>query len=101
MFSRHIFDTRINIVYTNDIRGIDMETTVVKWGNSQGIRLNKELLEQAKIHVNDKVIIELTEDNNLLIKKCRPSIKELMSNYKGDIKIEEYDFGEPKGREIW
>lgn len=94
-------DSCINNVYTNIVRGDNMETKIVKWGNSQGIRLNKELLNQAGISINDNVLIEVNENNELIIKKLRPSIKELFSNYKDDYKLEEFAWGENKGRELW
>ncbi len=94
-------DSWIYNVYTESIRGADMETTVVKWGNSQGIRLNRELLKQAGININDRVIVETDGKGNLVIRKAQPSIKELMSGYEGGYKLEEYDWGEAEGRELW
>ena len=81
-----------------------MTTTIQKWGNSQGIRIPKMLLdsvnwsenEQIEIKVdNGKLIIEKTKDRK------RKNIKELFENYKGNYEPEKIDWGEPKGEEIW
>lgn len=81
-----------------------MTTTIQKWGNSQGIRIPKMLLdsvnwsenEQIEIKVdNGKLIIEKTKDRK------RKNIKELFKNYKGNYEPEKIDWGEPKGEEIW
>ncbi len=81
-----------------------MTTTIQKWGNSQGIRIPKMLLdsvnwsenEQIEIKVdNGKLIIEKTKDRK------RKNIKELFKNYKRNYEPEKIDWGEPKGEEIW
>ena len=45
-----------------------MQTTIVKWGNSRGVRLPKTLLETASLTDNDLVDI-LAEDGQIIIKK--------------------------------
>ncbi len=49
-----------------------MTATISKWGNSQGLRVPKEIMEALKMVVGDKVEI-YTEDNKVIIK---PLIKE-------------------------
>ncbi len=47
-----------NMVYTNRVIGcFCMTTNIQKWGNSQGIRLPKHLLEAIKWHENEEVEI--------------------------------------------
>lgn len=77
---------------------------IQKWGNSQGIRLPKKMLEMLDLKINDSVLIE--EDVNCLkIRKVknekRKTIKELFANYDGDYEKQEIDWGEPVGKEIW
>lgn len=50
-----------------------MQTQVKPWGNSQGIRLSKELLALAGIKDNDLLEIELIEGGIVLKKKKRAS----------------------------
>ena len=42
-----------------------LQTAVRQWGNSTGIRLSKEVLEQSKIQVND--VLEVTTAFNGMI----------------------------------
>ena len=66
------------------------QTTIVKWGNSQGIRLPKHLLESANISEND--IVDVTAETDIIVirkavpKKKRRTLKERLegidtSNY--------------------
>jgi antitoxin MazE len=81
-----------------------MITYIQKWGNSQGIRLPKNFLEELGMQEKEQIEIILSpEDKSLIIrkpKKCQ-SLRELFENYDGDYKCEEIEIGEPVGREIW
>jgi antitoxin MazE len=81
-----------------------MHTTIVKWGNSQGIRLPKTLLDIVGLSDNDSVEI-IAKDKMLIIKpaKERLTIDKLFEGWDGEFP-EPYDWGEldaPAGREIW
>ena len=45
-----------------------MQTTIVKWGNSRGVRLPKVLLETASLAENDTVDL-IAEHGQIIIKK--------------------------------
>ena len=80
-------------------------TTITKWGNSQGIRLNKALLETVNLSENDLVHI-IVEDGKLIItkaevKQARKTIQELFEGYDNSYVATEVDWGEPKGDEVW
>lgn len=81
-----------------------MITTIQKWGNSQGVRIPKILLDSINWSENEEVSINIEEDK-LVIEKAktqnRKNIKELFKDYKGEYKPEEIDWGEPEGEEIW
>ena len=80
-----------------------MTTSIQKWGNSQGIRIPKILLETIKWSENELITIEI-EDGKLIIEKAkekRKNIKELFADYKDDYQPEEIDWGKPEGEEIW
>ena len=81
-----------------------MTTTIQKWGNSQGVRIPKILLDSINWSENEEVSINIEEDK-LVIEKAktqnRKDIKELFKDYKGEYKSEEIDWGEPEGEEIW
>ena len=69
-------------------------STISKWGNGQGIRLPKTLLELLKWENNDKLEI-IVENENIRIKKV------LFANYEKEYQTQEIDWGEPEGKEIW
>lgn len=81
-----------------------MTTTIQKWGNSQGVRIPKILLDSVNWSENEKIVI-IVNNGKLVIEKAnehkRKTIKELFENYNGDYEPTEVDWGEPKGEEIW
>lgn len=96
-----------NLVYTMYIhlKGvIIMTTTIQKWGNSQGVRLPKYILDAIKWQDNEEINIK-TEDNRIIIEKVvkteRKNIKELFADFDGQYIPAEIDWGEPVGKEIW
>lgn len=82
-----------------------MVSKVQKWGNSQGLRLSKQLLDQADINVGDEVEIVVSE-RQILVKKAQRSkpkydIKELVSRIPKGYKAREESFGPAVGKEEW
>ena len=79
-----------------------MTTTIQKWGNSQGIRIPKILLDTVNWSENEEIVITV-EDGKLIIEKTenRKNIKELFQDYEDEYKPEEIDWGSPVGDEIW
>ena len=87
-----------------------MQTTVVKWGNSHGIRLPKAFLQNIKIAENDPVDVIL-ENEKIIIKKVNlkehKTIKQRLIDFYGDNYQEystpqkEMDWGKPVGNEVW
>ena len=81
-----------------------MTAKISKWGNSQGLRVPKEVIETLNLHVGDDVNI-IIEDNKVIlepIKKDIPeySLKELVAKIPSDYKpIEE--FNTTTGKEEW
>lgn len=81
-----------------------MSTTITKIGNSQGVRINKTILEKLDLSVNDKVNIDI-KDNKIIIEKKKEkhnNIYELFANYKNDNIGEALVLDdEAVGNEIW
>ena len=83
-----------------------MTGTIQKWGNSQGVRLPKVILEVLLLQENDPVEI-VAENDAIVIRKpakkrrAKKSLEERFENYTGDYKCEEYDWGKPMGKEVW
>ena len=79
-----------------------VNAVITKWGNSQGIRLSRDVLSTANLKIGDSIEIIATE-NEIMIKKVikrRPSIEELFANYEGDYSCEELDVGATVGKEL-
>lgn len=82
-----------------------MQTNIVKWGNSQGIRLPKVLLESADLAESDVVDVTV-ENGNIIIKKAESknkfkTIQERFEGFNGEYEPVEIDWGPPKGEELW
>ena len=71
------------------------------WGNSQGIRIPKEILDRLDLKVSDELNIEIENDAIVLRKKfVHKSFEQRLAEYNGKIKAADFDWGEPKGREL-
>ena len=82
-----------------------MVTKVQKWSNSQGLRLVKQVLEEARISVGDPVNVS-TLDGVIIIAPVRrvrgiQSLQELVSRIPKNYKSREVEWGKPVGREDW
>jgi len=82
-----------------------MVTKVQRWGNSQGLRLAKQVLEQAHISVGDPVDVS-TRDGLIVITPVRRvrgrlRLHDLVSRIPKNYRPEEVKWGEPVGREDW
>lgn len=79
-----------------------VNAVITKWGNSQGIRLSRDILSVANLKIGDGIEI-IANENEIIIKKIlrrRPTITELFSDYDGDYKCEEISVGEAVGKEL-
>ena len=80
-----------------------MTVTISKWGNSQGFRVPKDILDKLNLRVGDLVNIS-QKDNKLIIepakKEKKYSIDELVNNLPKGYKASE-EFGSKSGSEIW
>ncbi len=88
-----------------------MYATVQKWGNSQGLRIPKALLEALGLRENDRV--ELTQNGDTItVRKAatmpHKTLEERLTAFYG-VPIEqgprteshELDWGRPEGGEVW
>ena len=77
-------------------------TTIQKWGNSQGIRIPKFLIESVQWEENERLVLR-AENDKIIIEKAeaRKNIMELFSDFDGEYKNTEIDWGKPEGEEIW
>ena len=81
-----------------------MITSIQKWGNSQGIRLPKNILTAAGLSAGCAVKIVAEPDRieiHKIDKRKHRSLLELFQNYSGEAVCEEWNTGAPVGKEIF
>lgn len=82
-----------------------MITRIQKWGNSQGIRLSKDLLREADLNVGDAVDLAVEEGVVVLTPARRvrggQDLGTLLSALPADEQSAEYDWGPATGAEVW
>ena len=79
--------------------------TIQKWGNSQGIRIPKRLLDSLQWQQGERIILS-SKNKKLLIEKAptnqHKNIKELFKGFNPDnYTPSEVDWGKPVGDEVW
>ena len=87
-----------------------IQTNIRRWGNSQGIRLSKEILAQMDLQENDTVGINVYDGKMTVEKINKPKYLNLTERleafYKRPIdeiyveSTQEVDVGDPQGNEI-
>ena len=79
-----------------------MEQVAIRsWGNSQGIRIPKDIMDKMQLKVSDVLDIEIENDSIVLRKQfVHKSFEERLAEYNGEISVCDFDWGEPAGREI-
>ena len=77
-----------------------MKSMIVRWGNSQGVRLTKEILEDASLRVGDSVSIESGKDGIRIRKAVRHrTLAERVAGYDGAYRPGEWNTGGSAGEE--
>ncbi len=87
------------------------QTIIRKWGNSQGIRLSKEILSQMNLKEDDTIGISIYDGKMTIEKVNKPKYlnleERLEAFYKRPIEqiyvesTQEVDVGGPVGNEYW
>lgn len=80
----------------------NMEQVAIKsWGNSQGIRISKKVLDALDLKVSD-VLDVIVENNSIVLRKNfkHKTFEERLAEYDGKIEVCEFEWGEPVGREM-
>ena len=80
-----------------------MEVQVKEWGNSQGIRFPKTVLQEVGIAIDDTLTMKVEKGKIILYpsfhhKTLEERIQESGCKLSG---IGELDWGEPHGNEVW
>ena len=79
-----------------------MEQVAIRsWGNSQGIRIPKGILEEMQLKISDVLELEIKDDTIVLRKQfIHKSFEERLAEYNGEISVCDFDWGDPVGSEI-
>ncbi len=82
-----------------------MLSKIQKWGNSQGLRFTKALLQKAQINVGDEVSVSV-QNGRIIVEPAtkvrgKYDLKELVSKIPPEYQAEELDWGKPVGKEEW
>ena len=71
------------------------------WGNSQGIRIPKSILEKLNISISDTLQLDVRDDAIVLKKTFKhKSFEERLAEYNEIISVGDFDWGEPRGKEF-
>lgn len=84
-------------------------TTITKWGNSEGIRIPKEIRDKTGLHEGSRVSVD-TDGVRIVIAPAQsrithigrydvPDLRDLFADYHGNYVPEEDGFAAPAGRE--
>ena len=79
-----------------------MRATISKWGNSQGLRFPKDIMEKVSLNIGDKVEIETKDDILIIkpIKRKKIDINDLVKQIPDDYKPCEI-FSDKTGTQEW
>ena len=82
-----------------------MVTKVQKWGNSQGLRLSRRILEDVQISVGEEVDVVVRDGTIVLapVKRVRGrySLRRLVARIPKEYRVKELDWGKLVGKEVW
>lgn len=80
-----------------------MQTQIKTWGNSQGVRIPKEVMQEAAFSLDDTLDIRVSNGRILLVKSFRhKTLEERVAEFGGKLELDgEFDWDRPTGREIW
>ncbi len=82
-----------------------MHTKIQKWGNSQGLRIPKVVLDEVQSSIGDEVEVYSQEGKIIIapVKRVRGkiSLKTLVKKIPKNYKTQEVDWGKPLGKEEW
>ena len=87
-----------------------MKTTLQRWGNSQGIRIPKSIVQELGLEIGSEVMVEISRDHGRItvtpVSDSRPvrgryRIEDLIASSSPSAFEGEYDWGGPQGKEVW
>lgn len=79
-----------------------VRSQIVKWGNSQAVRIPKRVLERARLHVGEELEIRV-EAGRITLEPLNSqlTLESLVAQITPENQHHELDWGRPVGREVW
>ena len=82
-----------------------MVTKIQKWGNSQGLRINRQLLESARLAVGDEVDVKV-RDGVIVVApvqqvRGKHNLDDLVQRIPKGYEPTGEEWGGPVGKEVW
>lgn len=81
-----------------------MPTKIQRWGNSQGLRIPKEVLSEARIEIGDEVEVRVVDGKIVVTPvrfvRGRLALADLVAAMPADGSVDEVDWGAPEGDEV-
>jgi antitoxin MazE len=82
-----------------------MATKIQKWGNSHGVRLSSQVLQEAHLKHGDEVDISVRDGIIIVTPRNRIRgkyrLEDLVAQIPEDYQGGEVEWGPPSGREVW
>ncbi len=87
-----------------------MKTTLQRWGNSQGVRIPKQLVDRIGVDIGSEVLISLSEDQSTItiapLQDSRPvrgrhRIEDLIAASQPDSFDGNEIWNNSQGKEVW
>lgn len=80
-----------------------MVTTVKKWGNSMGVRLPKNVVQEVQLAEGATVTVEAREGQIVItpLRKPRYQLKALVARITARNRHAAVETGKPVGKEVW
>ena len=79
-------------------------STLVKWGNGQGVRISRDIMENMGMSIGDRLEVQVRDGNIVMTpKRTRtitiPDFQTIFANYHGP-QASEDGFVSPQGKEL-
>ena len=78
-----------------------MLSQVSKWGDSQGVKISKKLLESVSLNLDDKVEIKVNGNMLIIMPATKKTLDWYLEGYENE--LDRYDWGDAddiRGREL-
>jgi antitoxin MazE len=78
-------------------------TRIQKWGNSYGLRIPKNIMEELELRPDTRLEIHQEEGSIIItpVRRQHVTLEELLDQIKLENLHDEVSWGDPSGNEVW